>query len=114
MPKAEAVDRILPAGARQLSEGYLGWLQAQGILTVRGDRIDLPGRAAEMTGEESALSKRILESFASSGLQPPAPKELCQGARRQAADLRRRSPVPATARDSDSASGGALDCHAGA
>jgi selenocysteine-specific elongation factor len=78
MPKAEAVDRILPAGARQLSEGYLGWLQAQGILTVRVDRIDLPGRTAEMTGEESVLSKRILENFNSSSLQPPAPKELCK------------------------------------
>ncbi len=78
MPKAEAIDRILPAGARQLSEGYLDWLQAQGILTVQGDRIDLPGRATEMTREESTLSKQILQRFASSGLKPPSPNELCR------------------------------------
>ncbi len=77
MPKAEAIDRILPPGARELSEGYLDWLQAQGLLIVHGDRVDLPGRTTQMTGEESSLSKEILQRFVSSGLQPPAPKELC-------------------------------------
>ncbi|MEJ2084784.1 MAG: selenocysteine-specific translation elongation factor [Acidobacteriota bacterium] len=76
IPKAEAIDRILPPGARTLSEGYLEWLQAQGVLTVRGDVIDLPGRSAQLSHEESELSRRIVESFESAGLQPPPPTEI--------------------------------------
>ena len=78
MPKAEAVDRILPSGARHLADGYLEWLCAQKSLEVRGDRVDLPGRAAEMTGEESKLSQEIVAGFAAAGLKPPSPKELCR------------------------------------
>jgi len=76
IPKAEATDRFLPPGARSLSEGYLDWLQAQGVLTVRGDLIDLPGRSAQLDREESKLSNRIVEAFEAAGLQPPTPTEI--------------------------------------
>ena len=76
IPKAEAIDRLLPPSARSLSEGYLDWLQAQGVLTVRGDLIDLPGRSAQLNREESKLSNRIVEAFEAAGLQPPTPTEI--------------------------------------
>ena len=55
MPKAEAVRRILRGRAVELADVYLGWLEAQKVLAVRGDQVTLPGRSAQLTGEESRL-----------------------------------------------------------
>ncbi len=38
----------------------------------------LPGRSAQLTGEESRLSTAVLECFNKAGLTPPAPSELQQ------------------------------------
>jgi selenocysteine-specific elongation factor len=76
MPKAEAVERIFPGPAAALADVYLSWLAAQGVLTVDGDLVSLPGREAELTDEESELSRRVLERFAEAGLQPPSPGDL--------------------------------------
>jgi selenocysteine-specific elongation factor len=76
MPKAEAVERLLPGPAARLAGVYLEWLAAQGVLAIEGDRVNLPGRSAQLTGEESALSKAVLERFAAAGLTPASPAEV--------------------------------------
>jgi selenocysteine-specific elongation factor len=73
MPKAEAVERLLPGGAVQLADVYLDWLQAQRVLVVQGNQVNLPGRSAELTSEESRLERQILRTFEAAGLEPPAP-----------------------------------------
>lgn len=78
MPKAEAVRRILRGRAADLAPVYLGWLEAQKVLAVQGDQVSLPGRSAQLTGEESRLSAAVLERFDKAGLTPPAPSELQQ------------------------------------
>jgi selenocysteine-specific elongation factor len=78
MPKAEAVRRILRGRAADLAPVYLGWLEAQKVLAVHGDQVSLPGRSAQLTGEESRLSAAVLERFDKAGLTPPAPSELQQ------------------------------------
>ncbi|HEX7185481.1 MAG TPA: selenocysteine-specific translation elongation factor [Thermoanaerobaculia bacterium] len=88
MPKAEAVRRILRGRAAELAPVYLGWLEAQKVLSVQGDQVTLPGRSAQLTGEESKLSAAVLERFERDGLTPPAPSELQQalGAKPQILD----------------------------
>jgi selenocysteine-specific elongation factor len=76
MPKAEAVERILPGRAAELSDVYLAWLAAQQVLSVAGDQVNLPGREAELTGRESELSRSLLAAVEQGGLTPPAPAEL--------------------------------------
>jgi selenocysteine-specific elongation factor len=76
MPKAEAIDRILPGRGSELDDVYLGWLEAEKILVVNGDQINLPGRSAKLTTEESNLSKAILQRFDDAGLRPPSPGEV--------------------------------------
>jgi selenocysteine-specific elongation factor len=77
--KAEAVRRILRGRAADLAPVYLGWLEAQKVLTVQGDQITLPGRSAQLTGEESKLAAAVLERFERGGLTPPGPEELSVG-----------------------------------
>lgn len=78
MPKAEAVRRILRGRAAELAPVYLGWLEAQKVLSVQGDQVTLPGRSAQLTSEESKLSAAVLEQFERGGLTPPSPSELQQ------------------------------------
>ena len=78
MPKAEAVRRILRGRAAELADVYLGWLAAQKVLAVQGDQVVLPGRSAQLTGEESKLSAAVLERFERAGLAPPSPGEVAQ------------------------------------
>jgi selenocysteine-specific elongation factor len=78
MPKAEAVRRILRGRAAELADVYLGWLTAQKVLAVQGDQVVLPGRSAQLTGEESKLSVAALERFERAGLAPPSPGEVAQ------------------------------------
>ncbi len=88
MPKAEAVRRILRGRAAELADVYLGWLEAQKVLAVQGDQVTLPGRSAQLTGEESRLSTAALERFERAGLAPPSPGEVAQdlGAKPQILD----------------------------
>jgi selenocysteine-specific elongation factor len=76
MPKAEAVKRILRGRAAELAPMYLGWLEAQKVLVVQGDQVTLPGRSAQLTGEESTLATAVVERFDRGGLTPPSPSEL--------------------------------------
>jgi selenocysteine-specific elongation factor len=76
MPKAEAVRRILRGRGAELADAYLAWLAAQKVLAVAGERVTLPGRSPELTGEESRLAQAVVERFARAGLTPPAPSEL--------------------------------------
>lgn len=78
IPKAEAVRRILRGRASDLATVYLEWLQAQKVLSVSGDQVNLPGRSAQLTGEESKLSAGVLERFEKGGLAPPSPGEVAQ------------------------------------
>jgi selenocysteine-specific elongation factor len=78
MPKAEAVRRILRGRAADLAPVYLEWLAAQKVLAVQGDQVTLPGRSAQLTGEESKLSAAVLERFEKAGLSPPSPGEVAQ------------------------------------
>jgi selenocysteine-specific elongation factor len=76
MPKAEAVRRILRGRAAELAPIYFGWLEAQKVLTVQGDQVTLPGRSAQLTGEESRLSGAVVACFERGGLTPPSPGDL--------------------------------------
>lgn len=76
IPKAEAVRRILRGRGADLSDVYLGWLEAQKVLAVQGDQVTLPGRSAQLTSEESKLSAAVLERFDKAGLAPPSPGEV--------------------------------------
>jgi selenocysteine-specific elongation factor len=76
IPKAEALRRILPGRAVELSDVYLAWLTAERALVVAGDLVNLPGREAELTGEESDLARRVVERFAAGALAPPSPGEI--------------------------------------
>jgi selenocysteine-specific elongation factor len=78
IPKAEAVRRILRGRGAELADVYLGWLEAQKVLAVAGDQVTLPGRSAQLTGEESRLSAAVVERFERAGLAPPSPGELAQ------------------------------------
>lgn len=78
MSKAEATDRIFPGRASELADVYLSWLEKQKILVVTGNQVNLPGRAAELTAEESRLESRIVEIFAAAGLKPPSLGEVSQ------------------------------------
>jgi selenocysteine-specific elongation factor len=86
--KAEAVRRILRGRGAELADVYLGWLAAQKVLTVQGDQVTLPGRSAQLTGEESALSVAVLDRYEKAGLAAPSPGEvaLALGAKPQILD----------------------------
>ena len=88
VPKAEAIRRILPGRAAELAGVYLDWLAAAGTIAVEGDLVGLPGREAELTGEESALARAAADRFAAGGLTPPSPAQLAAelGAKRQILD----------------------------
>ena len=76
MPKAEAVAAILPGRAAELADVYLDWLAKQKVLAVRGDQVDLPGREAALTDDESELSQALVAAVEDGGLTPPSPAEL--------------------------------------
>jgi selenocysteine-specific elongation factor len=78
IPKAEAVRRILRGRAVELADVYLGWLAAQKVLAVQGDQVTLPGRSAQLTGEESKLSTDVLERFDRAGIAPPSPGDVAR------------------------------------
>ncbi|HEY4575587.1 MAG TPA: SelB C-terminal domain-containing protein, partial [Thermoanaerobaculia bacterium] len=86
--KAEAVRRILRGRGAELADVYLGWLTAQKVLMVQGDQVTLPGRSAQLTGEESKLSTAVLELYQKAGLAAPSPGEAAQtlGAKPQILD----------------------------
>ncbi|MFL6260170.1 MAG: selenocysteine-specific translation elongation factor [Thermoanaerobaculia bacterium] len=73
--KAEAVRRILRGRGAELADVYLGWLAAQKVLVVQGDQVTLPGRSAQLTGEESKLSTAVLDLYEKARLAPPSPGE---------------------------------------
>jgi selenocysteine-specific elongation factor len=78
MPKAEAARRILRGAAAALQPVYFAWLEAQKVLAVHGDRVVLPGRSAQLSGEESQLAAAAMERFDRAGLAPPSPGEVRQ------------------------------------
>ncbi|HEY0510270.1 MAG TPA: selenocysteine-specific translation elongation factor [Thermoanaerobaculia bacterium] len=78
IPKAEAVRRILRGRGAELADVYFGWLAAQKVLAVQGDQVTLPGRSAQLTGEESKLSADVLASFDKAGLAPPSPGDVAR------------------------------------
>jgi selenocysteine-specific elongation factor len=78
MPKAEAVRRILRGRAAELAPIYLAWLAARKVLAVEGDRVVLPGRSAQLSGEESRLAAAVMERFERAGLAPPSPGDVRQ------------------------------------
>ncbi len=76
MPKAQLLGQVLPRRAADLAGVYLGWLEAEKVLVTDGDLVNLPGREARLSGEESKLSRRLLATIEAAGLTPPSPKEL--------------------------------------
>ena len=78
MPRAEAVRRILRGRGGELADRYFEWLQAQRVLALAGDRVTLPGRRAELSGDESRLAGQVLAAYEDAGLTPPSPGELAK------------------------------------
>nr|XP_061811817.1 selenocysteine-specific elongation factor-like [Nerophis lumbriciformis] len=85
MPKAELLSRLLPKRAHEVADVYLRWLEAQQVLEVRGGQVNLPGREAKLSGEESRLAESLLAKVEAAGLTPPLPDQLDTelGAKRQ-------------------------------
>jgi selenocysteine-specific elongation factor len=75
MPKAEAVRRLMPNTSPEAARIHLEHLEKARVLEVQDDLIALPGRSAQLTGEESGLSARLQEIYEHAGLAPPAPTE---------------------------------------
>lgn len=75
MPKAELLARVLPQRAMDLGDVYLRWLEAAKVLTVSAGTVTQPGRKAQLTGEESDLSRSLLRLYEEAGLTPPSPGE---------------------------------------
>jgi len=75
-PRAEAVRRLLPGRAAELAGTYFGWLAARKVMVASGELLTLPGREVDLSGEESDLSRRLLERLVAAGLQAPSPGEL--------------------------------------
>jgi selenocysteine-specific elongation factor len=78
LPKAEAVRRILRPRSAPLADLYLAWLEAAKVLVVRGDQVTLPGRKADLTGEESRLATDALAAYERGGLAPPSPGDVAR------------------------------------
>jgi selenocysteine-specific elongation factor len=78
IPKAEAVRRILRGRGAELADVYLGWLAAQKVLALHGDLVTLPGRSAQLTGEESKLAVDALAAFDRAGIAPPSPGDVAR------------------------------------
>jgi len=78
IPKAEAVRRILRGRGAELADVYLGWLAAQKVLVLQGDQVTLPGRSAQLTGEESKLAADALAAFERAGIAPPSPGDVAR------------------------------------
>jgi selenocysteine-specific elongation factor len=78
IPKAEAVRRILRGRGAELADVYFGWLAAQKVLVLQGDQVTLPGRSAQLTGEESKLSADVLAAFDRAGIAPPSPGDVAR------------------------------------
>jgi selenocysteine-specific elongation factor len=76
MPRAEAVRRILRGRGGELADRYFEWLEAQRVLALAGERVTLPGRRAELSGDESRLAGQVLAAYEGAGLTPPSPGEL--------------------------------------
>lgn len=76
MPRAEAIRRLLPGRAAEHADTYLGWLVSQRTVVVAGEVVTLPGRKADLTGEESSLAKAVAERLEQAGLAAPSPGEL--------------------------------------
>jgi selenocysteine-specific elongation factor len=76
MPKAQLLGQVLPARAGDLADVYLRWLTAEKVLVADGDQVNLPGRRATLSGDESELSRKLLRAIESAGLSPPSPGDL--------------------------------------
>jgi selenocysteine-specific elongation factor len=76
MPKAELVQRLLPASAAPHADAYLDWLAAQKILLVTGDLVRRPGEEGGLDDRESALARALTELYRAAGLEPPSPAAL--------------------------------------
>ena len=88
MPKAEALRRMLRGRGGDLGDLYLQWLEGEKVLRVVGDAVTLPGRRAELSGEESKLATAVAERYDRGGLTPPSPGEVARdlGAKPQILD----------------------------
>lgn len=76
MPKAQLLGQILPKRALDLGDVYLSFLEAGKVAVRDGDLVNLVGRRVLLSGEESELSKRVLDAIETAGLTPPALKTL--------------------------------------
>jgi len=76
MPKAQFLNRLLPRRAQDMGEIFLRWLEREKILVLAGDVVNIPGRKAQLTDEESALAQTLLQRIEAAGLTPPSPAEI--------------------------------------
>lgn len=85
MPKAQLLGQILPKRALDLGDVYLSFLEAGKVVVRDGELVNLWGRRVVLSGEESELSKRVLDAVEAAGLTPPALASLpaVRGVKRQ-------------------------------
>ena len=68
----------MPGVAPELVKIYIDWLETRGVLTQDREVLNLPGREASLSHEESALAKRLEATYAEAALQPPPPAQLAE------------------------------------
>jgi uncharacterized protein YqeY len=73
--EAEILAAYLP---QQVGEDEIRAAVREQILVRDGDLVNVPGREANLTGEESELSRALLAAFEGEGLTPPSPQELAR------------------------------------
>jgi selenocysteine-specific elongation factor len=76
--RAEWLEGILPANARDLADFHVAWLTRRGVVEAAGDRVRPPGRGPSLSGEETGLAAAIVERYERAGLEAPSPGELAR------------------------------------
>lgn len=77
LSRSELLQRLIRNGGDQeLTNFLIADLEREKIIHLKGDTIDLPGRASGPRGVEGELAAAIEKRFADDGLQPPPVSEL--------------------------------------
>jgi selenocysteine-specific elongation factor len=82
LPREEARERVMRAGAPALFVHLIASLAAEGAIVAR-ERLSLPGRGPTMTPEESDAHVALERLFREAGLAPPAVADAASRARIQ-------------------------------
>jgi selenocysteine-specific elongation factor len=77
VPKGEFLQKLIPAALDPVVVDFLlADLVREKIITLSGDRVDVPGRSSDLAGTEGELARLLEKRFREAGLAPPPVSEL--------------------------------------